>query len=92
MTAADLQAFVGLGQNFNGAIPAIVLEICRAIGECILAPQIVLNLPKGIRNIGKLKRHERTSPRSIGNPLQNLISAASAGKIGADRVNDSVGA
>ncbi len=92
MAAANFQTLVILSHNLDRAIPAIVLEIRRAVGERVLAAEIILNLSKCIGHIGKLERLERASSGSIGNSLQDLIAAASTWKIGADRVNDDIGA
>src|SRR6266700_2071780 len=93
VAAANFQPSV-LSQDFNRAVPAIVLKVCRTIRQCILAPQIVLNLSEGVRDVVELKRPEGASPGRIGNPLHDLVEFARiprAREICADRVDDHVG-
>jgi len=55
VSAADLQTFAVLGQNFNRSIAPIVREIRRPVRERILTAQIVLYLSERIGDVGELK-------------------------------------
>src|SRR4051812_34699105 len=92
MPAMNFQALM-LGQNLDGAIPAIVPETLGTIRQSILTAQIGLYLGKCVGHVGHLKRFKPAAARRISDTLQNLVVLAAlgiTGKIGADGINDHV--
>src|SRR6266404_890532 len=53
--APDLQPLAVLRRDFNGSIPAIMMELCGTVGEGILTAQIILDPGKSIGHIAELE-------------------------------------
>ena len=62
--AADLESLVQCGDG-DGSVSAIVSKILRAIGEFVLAAQVILNLGKGVGHVGELKRFKGATTGGI---------------------------
>src|SRR5437867_12476701 len=74
-TAADPQPFVILRQDFDRVIASVGVEVSRLVGKSILAAKLILNFDEDVRHVGDLERKERASAGSVGDALQDLVSA-----------------
>src|SRR5438132_12091992 len=87
--AANPQAFVILGQDFDRDVATVSVEVCGLVGKIILAAKLILNFDEGVRHVRDLERKERASAGSVGDPLQDFVAAsARAGYVGADGINN----
>src|SRR5439155_23880763 len=88
-TSADPQPFVILRQDFNRVIASVSVEVGKLVRKRILAAKLILNFDEGVRHVGDLERKERASAGSVGDPLQNSVTAtAGAGYVGANGIDN----
>src|SRR5437667_6714735 len=88
-TAANPQAFVILRQDFDRVVAPVGVKVSLLIGKSILAAKLILNFDEGVRHVRDLERKERASAGSVGDPLQDFVSAtAGAGYVGADGIDN----
>ena len=82
-----------LRQDLDGMVPAICLQVCRFVGQCILTAQFVLYLRERVSDVCDLEGKEWPPAGRVGNPLQNLIAFVSrSDNVRADSVDDHFGA
>src|SRR5438876_10209957 len=87
--AANPQAFVILRQDFDRVVAPVGVEVSGLVGKSILAAKLILNFDEGVRHVGDLERKERASAGSVGDPLQDFVSAtAGAGYVGATGIDN----
>src|ERR1700757_3519370 len=81
-----------VGDNFDGSVMAVMLEIRGLVGNGVLAAEFVLNLGEGVGHIANLEREERASSGSVGNTLKNLVAGAlGPADICGNRIDDGFG-
>src|SRR5438132_10992227 len=91
--AANPQPFVILRQDFDRVVAPVSVEVSRLVGKSILAAKLILNFDEGVRHVGDLERKERASAGSVGDPLQDFVSAtAGGGDVGAVGIDTDVSA
>ena len=92
LAGANLQVFLQ-SRNLNRAVAPIGIEVCRAVGDHILAPQFVIDGVKGMRDVLHLERKECAAAGSSSNLFQHAIAPQhQAAVIGGNGVNNDLGA
>src|ERR1700722_8018275 len=92
LTRSHLEPAI-LRQDFDGAEAAIGNEVCRLVGDSVLAAQFLLNGEERVRHLAHLEGKEGSSTGRIRNAFQNFVALAfHAADVGADGVDDDFGA
>src|SRR5436309_14816185 len=87
--AATPQPLLIWRQDLDRVVAPVSVQVSRLIGKSILAAKLILNFDEGVRHVRDLERKERASAGSVGDPLQDFVSAtAGAGYVGADGIDN----
>src|SRR5580658_1952207 len=90
---AHPQILAVVGLDLNSAVMAVRFEVSRFVGNGVLAAEFVLNFEERVGHVANLEREKRTAAGGVGDALKNFIARSlGAADIGADGVNDGLGA
>ena len=90
-SGAYAKIFAIIGDDLDGAEVAVGLEVCRLIGNVILAAKFILNFGEGIGYVTNLKGEKSAASGGIGHALQDFIAGTvGATHVGADGIDDGI--
>src|SRR3984957_6123481 len=79
--------------DLDGAVVAVVFEVCWFVRDGVLAAQFFLNLGKCVYYIANLKVKEGAAASRVGDALENLVARTlGSADVGADGIDDGLGA
>src|SRR6476620_2161914 len=92
-TCADAEILAVVGDDLNGAVMSVGLKVCRLIRHGVLAAEFVLDLGERDGDIANLEGKEGMSAGRVSDAFEYFVSGAlGAADVGADRVDDGLGA